>query len=1084
LFGYFRYPDIQTTSDRGCPDPATTPFPPQVALFRDRLAKLRTANQPLVAMGENFAPELLAREARNQTPGSPYFGELIDKDLFTASSDAVGSDNVACFLRLMNFDAVVPGQQDFYYGPERLRQLARFLAQPGAGSYHPVQMLAANLIVSSTVRKQNPRLPVSALPAEIRSALTSNAPFRLEIPAFVLPWLSGVTIDRAPEDLTVYDCAAAPENPQDFALPPDRRCKPLARNGSEIVLRKGALEPGSNHAFCGVWNKEQNLRCQLFSVQSPLLQYRPSSRGETPVPYLVPANPNEPAIFGVLDPELVGYIGQLNDVWINVDKRFDTRADIGDPVEALRQVLGACNADPDCRGRHKILLAQMPYYRASQLAAHLKAFDIVISEPDEEHASGEEARSRRDESGSLFLLTPGIAFDAHRAEPLTINLRRADYFEAGDRRYLANQVEDAAVQPQRDKDCKACALKQAMSAHTPGAGAAHPADYEKLGLRAMQQFCGADIALLQHRDIFSGFDKAVAYWPANAPADTQNLLNEVLWKGDFAFCVPLRGSTIKRVLQESAAFDKQDQDNLSLAVEKGRGLSTLGIETDPNTNSPAIHGQPIDDNKLYGVAMTDYLAFGNTGYPELSSEAIPPVVRVVSLRDLNRLSGLACEQLPAPVTRGSCQADPIPADEYFAAISQQPFDTTRGITAWLAFRRWFQQPIEPQPIATTILPFPKGNPEIEAEHRPYWWFTLQNVSLGYNLNFIGGSPKTVPGDFAGNNSFSQLSTPESSGINLWARARGGYSFTRYVDFYMSGEVKISRLAVRTTTGDGNFGEYQITLGNNLLRSEAGISSKPLTPRLPIRLFVSEDLFTQAITPFQQFNAPVACGTLPCPGGATALTNYDLPKNYLLVTRLGARIQNTQSWFEAGREYGSNINLVNSYSLDDLATPVPLECNITSGISLSNCIGDDPLFTNRSQIVPHTQTQAVAGWFANFHVVVPVWRSNLQLIADSYGEVFDRMPGDTRYNTRFYEDLTVGLKVPLWGNLSFAPQIETFYYQNKILPEPYPAAHHYVFVTTSVALQYAFDWHRGVGLLRALRYPSGVSTAATETTPRP
>ena len=43
-------------------------------------------------------------------------------------------------------------------------------------------------------------------------------------------------------------------------------------------------------------------------------------------------------------------------------------------------------------------------------------------------------------------------------------------------------------------------------------------------------------------------------------------------------------------------------------------------------------GQAVEDNKLCGVAITDYFAFGNTGYPELSSEAIQPVARVVSLQ--------------------------------------------------------------------------------------------------------------------------------------------------------------------------------------------------------------------------------------------------------------------------------------------------------------------------------------------------------------------------------------------------------------------------------------------------------------------
>lgn len=109
----------------------------------------------------------------------------------------------------------------------------------------------------------------------------------------------------------------------------------------------------------------------------------------------------------------------------------------------------------------------------------------------------------------------------------------------------------------------------------------------------MQRFCGSDIALLQHRDVFGSFEKAVTLWPSTFQPNTQQLLDEVLWKGDFAFCVPVRGSTIKKVLEESAAFDKQDRDDLSIEVEKGRGLSSLGIQTNSDSGGPLIRGQAV-----------------------------------------------------------------------------------------------------------------------------------------------------------------------------------------------------------------------------------------------------------------------------------------------------------------------------------------------------------------------------------------------------------------------------------------------------------------------------------------------------------
>ncbi|HEX4168085.1 MAG TPA: hypothetical protein VHZ55_21680 [Bryobacteraceae bacterium] len=1106
LFGYYRYPDIQNSSDRGCPDLAHLPLSPQVALFRNTLAAMGSVNRELVAMGDNFAPDLLARDMRNDTPATPRFGSLLNKDLWAAAQNEVPSDNVACFLRLMGFDAVVPGQEDFYYGPERLRQLARFLASPSAaGPYRPVQMLASNLVIRSAVRNQEARLPNSELPLLVQQALDGNSPVRFDIPSAVMPWLRDIGVSGQATHLRVFDCQAEPGNPKSFTLPgqQENRCtelspasprplrfafEPPPHPSANFLPQYYRLDPGSNHALCATYldGGPGQVHCQLFSVQYPFFQYNPAPSGQAPAPYFIPPDAKGAAIFGVLDPTLVSYIGQLNDVWINRNKQFDTSAQIIDPLEAMRQVLALCAADSNCKDRRKVLLAQMPYYRAAELAAKLKVFDIVVAQPDQEHATGPQTMSQLDATpGTPFLLNPGVAFDGSRQEFLSANLRRADFYSHESSRYLANRVQDVRLKVPEGLPCPTCALDREVAAAVAQPVSPKKANsYENLALKTMQEFCGADIALLQHRDVFAGFDKAVRLWPASLNPSPQQLLDEALWKGDFAFCVPVKGSTLKTVLLESAAFDQQDQDNLSIEVEKGRGLSTLGIQNDPYSGQPLIRGQVIEDSKLYGVAMTDYLAFGNTGYPELSSEAIQPVVRIVSLKGLNRLTGLVCEHLSNQFTNGSCQDDEIPAADYFAAIEQHPFDTSRGLTAWIDFRRWITHPLQTQPNVTTFAAKKTAIPENVVERRGLWWFTLQNVSLGYNLNFIGGSDRTVPGNFVGNNSFSQLSTPESSNLDLWARVRGGYSFPRFLDFYSSAEVRYSRLAVRNSINNGNFGDYQTTLNNNLLRAEAGFTTKPITSRVPVRILVSEDLLTQPTPPFQQFVAPVACGLLPCPNGSSRLATFDLAKNYLVVTRVGARIQNDQSWFEAGREYGANIDTPSSFSILDASSPSPFPCPVSATSFISQCVALDPFFTTQSKIVPELRNQRVTGWFANFHTVVPLWKSKLQLVADSYGELFDRLHDDTTYNTRFYEDLTLSLRVPVWGNLSFAPQVETFFFQNKIVPNEPAALNHYVFVTTSVKLEYAFDWHRGVGLLRALRFPNGVSTNTSTTVPRP
>ena len=169
LLGYPRTPDVQTYG----PPPAA-PAPNRAAaayagLFGD-LTPRGGDNAPALrlGMGDNFAPNLPARmfQVRAGTAFPPHSwcqansGILIPKDRFYYSAAAghwfcdndangpgedphgnntIDYDNVVRFFTDNRYDAVVPGKHDFYFGVERLRSLARLLAQGG------VHMIGANL---------------------------------------------------------------------------------------------------------------------------------------------------------------------------------------------------------------------------------------------------------------------------------------------------------------------------------------------------------------------------------------------------------------------------------------------------------------------------------------------------------------------------------------------------------------------------------------------------------------------------------------------------------------------------------------------------------------------------------------------------------------------------------------------------------------------------------------------------------------------------------------------------------------------------------------------------------------------------
>src|SRR4030095_6258309 len=109
-------------------------------------------------------------------------------------------------------------------------------------------------------------------------------------------------------------------------------------------------------------------------------------------------------------------------------------------------------------------------------------------------------------------------------------------------------------------------------------------------------------------------------------------------------------------LDQSAKFDAEDQNALSLTNEKGRGLETLGIKKVPE--GYLVNEILVDDNKTYSIATTDYVGAGDTGYPDLAGKALNPKTRPEQYPDrLESISGLVCTMLYADQYKNHCLRD-------------------------------------------------------------------------------------------------------------------------------------------------------------------------------------------------------------------------------------------------------------------------------------------------------------------------------------------------------------------------------------------------------------------------------------------
>ncbi|HEY8205329.1 MAG TPA: 5'-nucleotidase C-terminal domain-containing protein [Pyrinomonadaceae bacterium] len=198
LLGYFRSPSHQSSgSVKGCGGLPNSPDSDAATKFLTE--RKNHQNAILVATGDNFSPQLEARvfepappksavakpgdyvpgnkelyvwyHSTKAQPESPadnntwvfYQKAVKIKELLNQIENGIATiptDNVGCFLYQSRLTALVPGKHDFYFGAERVRQLARFMATlPKNQGSEPPQMLGANLVIKTAGLAAPPPLP-------------------------------------------------------------------------------------------------------------------------------------------------------------------------------------------------------------------------------------------------------------------------------------------------------------------------------------------------------------------------------------------------------------------------------------------------------------------------------------------------------------------------------------------------------------------------------------------------------------------------------------------------------------------------------------------------------------------------------------------------------------------------------------------------------------------------------------------------------------------------------------------------------------------------------------------------------------
>ena len=1162
LLGYFRVPDVQREDFlKDCPpgegkDDWEGASPTAKALYdalhdKGEIPFRSDANTIFVGMGDNFGVELYSRTygvgvGRNGDTAEDLHPKLREPgDAWQPSDDGKIGDNVGCFLSMAGYTAVVPGKEDLYFGPERLRRIAQRL--DSAHLSHRVPMLAANLIEQTSYWKDPAKIPDSekelnfapGLPVGIQAVEVSEG-------SKVLPFLRKITLrvkagtdpGERPEP---YLCTASPSNDPDKLIPHGKRlgdtnvCSPLKNPqtspspGSDLVTDPdkkqddlaydlpAPLLANANYGLClkpsttdkTPSKKPSEPRCVRFSVARPFFLSSAclaNGTGTTDAckdyqkPYVFKewSDSSKVVIFGVVDPDSVSLVGRDNLSWKNRDGKLRTELAVLDPLTALRQAVQLFEEEQGNKLLDKsklrwVLLAQMSRSKAEELASHLTAqeahdsptgargaasnlhFDVVIAAAaDGKHATSPRTIDLLPETDLSFrpiVVAPEWALDPARdpINPLRHLTLRDFADDSGPKREIrltANRFPlDNGHQTTPDSKLAESARKFLCQ---PESGLAKtelcvypptkPATtdlFATAALKILREATNADFAMMQKRDF---------YWGRFRPAhEAGGNVARVLWKGDVLRVITATGGTLKKVLQESKQFDQADLQATLEVPEAGRGLVYYGVEPTEGGNY-LIDGALLDPNRLYTIATSNHIAAGDTGYSELNDPQFvdnklpkPPTRRKISFAlkgqeaEGRQISEIVCPELNLAecVTLADDNA-------LFAHTDQEITQVKAGVEARM--KAWGFNSLN-QPLFAK--PEDRSSPELKAQDRPIWRFSLLQASFSFQESINNLSEKERAQLFTG------FSAPGINGANShqWQLSKQAEAVRsgKWLDEYARNQLDYSSQVNEQIAP----ALPSVSQSKNRDQFDAGIFFHPLTTCSNFRPWCRaprKELpkIGMVFEPFR-FDSPLAQEELII-GPRTNEQKVNLGRTQNVLARTGLRIEDEKSHFEAGYEAGWERGaLVTFVAGSTSCPPLPDQSPFGCLTSLVPPVHVDQVRETRDQ----------RGFYVDYAWTTPIpvhnnWKNIVQL----QGEWFPFGPAsDNSSDTRKLYDINEKLSIPIFSSLSFQPGGEYYLYRNKFGPSPL------IRWTPSASLTWSFDRYSGGKWGKSLGYSPNAASGS-------
>jgi hypothetical protein len=1017
-----------------------------------RLANCLPGATPiLIGVGDNLAPEYPARKNVSRQ----------------AELNEVKADSVVGFLRLMGYQALVPGKEDFYFGTNRLWLIGQALAT----APEPVRMMADNLVV-----RTSPRTPQTKISQ--KNYRTSYPGVKERSSGTIFTWSKLLHFEfdcssTADRELLACDAAGVAHpvarfcaemgNPDTFGSdaatcnPPTQRT--VSGDGKkrlydyEIALPNNPnMHQDESYGFC-IGNDPKTRYCMPLKLERSFFLGAPW--------YVDPQG--RVAVFGIVDPNLDAQIAFDDRVWQNPDDPSISTIKTVDAEDALRQALEAFhNAQPVFTGK-KVLLAQMLPDQAAELAFHIRCtgqpdcpygFDLVISRADEEHATLPGIRTVETSiagANATLPVTPRPVYHTKGYGEI-MPCASAPAGTAGDVEGIITPVSSVIItrevqvggrqttgyglatnwclfplaQPtvsavlEQLENAAAAKLTQLQHANPPYQPQGI-SNVQRLALAQMLDFTKADIALLQKRDFFQASEKA------DPPPD--EMLERVLWKGDLVTTVVLSGDQLKSVLKRSAAYDKADNSVIAEPATANMGLVVLGILPKNGWDSDKaklyVDADLIDTKRLYLVATSTFMASGDTGYPEFAQPAVGKFSGMAR-RGGQKVSALVCAALPlcgqpaGVVSASEFQSDPFTSAPDNRRNENYPLRVKKSFTDWNG----------PNPFKST------GQ---ENAFQQGWinHLALQELSGAFSFNSPNLTDTDLQNKFTAV-AYSGVSDAHSNDFEIKMQSRymlesPGFAFGPFGRIY--GKETLNGIDWGTET----FFDWE--------RKRQGVPGKPDSVNVPKNMgsvsFPVIQLHLHRYMPrWKMMVLQPAYFSTQISEGVLNVLSFDkqqldnppvLHRRQSWAPRAGTRYEkDAQNYLEAGVQLSQDFEVLSKVIVNP-GEAGAFTCGLIASQSFQDCItskAHQPLIRHDSAIERHYSTFHQSGlyWDTKFALPLPL---SLTFKVDSKGDYFFYPDSGAETLTRYDATVGFGIKLPVWGNLGLEPRYEFFFYQNKL-----------------------------------------------------